>query len=135
MPHPAAKAILAGLHILIVDDEPDTLELLSFVLEETGAIVTSTTSPTEAVEVCKQSKPDVLLSNLSMPGMNGHTLLRKIQALPSESDNPVLAIALTRYQYQFTSEDAQAEGFQLYVTKPIDFEKLVPMIAEHVQSR
>jgi CheY-like chemotaxis protein len=133
MSHPAENAILSGLHILVVDDEPDTLELLSFVLEESGAIVTSTTFPSDAIEVCKQSKPDVLLSDLSMPGINGYTLLRRIQALPSRLGKPILAIALMRYRYEFTSEDPQAEGFQLYVTKPIDFEKLVPMIAEHVQ--
>lgn len=133
MSHPAENAILAGLHILIVDDDPDVLELLAFVLEGTGAIVTSTTSPTDAIEVCRQSKPDVLLSELNMPSKKGYTLLRKIRALPSELDKPVLAIALMGYGYRFSSRDLQAEGFQLYVTKLVNLDKLVPMIAEHVQ--
>jgi len=81
---PPLSALLLNVQVLVVDDEADTRELTAFVLEQAGAIVTAVPSAIEALEVFAQSQPDVLVSDIGMPEMDGYALMRQIRQLPEQ---------------------------------------------------
>jgi PAS domain S-box-containing protein len=122
-----------GMKILVVDDEADTRELVAFVLEQQGAEVITATSAHEALLILPQTKPDVLLSDIGMPDMDGYTLIRQIRALAPEQGGNILAIALTAYAGDTNQQQVIAAGFQKHISKPIDPEVLVQAIAHFVQ--
>src|SRR6185503_17800273 len=104
--HPAARDLLPpndctdrldGLNILIVDDEADTRELLREGLEYCGANVRVAGSATEAVDALVVEVPDILISDIGMPGIDGYDLIRQIRELPADDGGKVAAIALTAY--------------------------------------
>jgi len=99
---PPLSALLLNVQVLVVDDEADTRELTAFVLEQVGAIVTAVPSAIEALEVFAQSQPDVLVSDIGMPEMDGYALMRQIRQLP-EQVKPIPAVALTAYAEKLTS--------------------------------
>lgn len=119
---------LSDIKILIVDDEPDTRELLAFVLEQQGAQVTTATSAYEALLMLPQAKPDVLLSDIGMPDMDGYMLIQQVRMLAPEQGGQIPAIALTAYAGDMNQQQALAAGFQKHVSKPIEPEKLIQMI-------
>jgi PAS domain S-box-containing protein len=118
---------LSGVRVLAVDDEADNLELVRFVLEQAGAIVTLSTSAGEALQHMAQCKPDVLVTDISMPEMDGYTLIRKIRALPYGQQIP--AIALTAYAGEFNQQQALAAGFQQHISKPVEPDALIKAIS------
>jgi PAS domain S-box-containing protein len=120
---------LSGIRVLIVDDEPDNLELLEFILTQEGAIVTAITSVTEVLAIFSENPPDILISDIGMPEMSGYGLLQQIRALPSQQNNPINAIALTAFAQQEDREKAIAAGFQAYFSKPINPSELITAIA------
>lgn len=126
------SADLSGLLILVVDDEADLRELVTFILEEFGAKVTVTASAQEALAALQQAIPDVLLSDIGMPGVDGYMLMRQIRALPPEQGGQVKAIALTAYAGEYNQQQALEAGFQLHLAKPVEPEKLVNAIARLV---
>jgi hypothetical protein len=126
---PDCFANLSGLHILVVDDEPDIRELVAFVLEQSGAEVTITASAEEALIALNQSVPDVLLSDIGMPEVDGYMLMRKVRALSAERGGRLPAIALTAYAGEYNQQQAIAAGFQLHISKPVEPEELVRAIA------
>lgn len=110
-----------------MDDQSDTCELLSAVLEEYGVRITSVTSSTEALEALKNSKFDVLLSDIGMPTEDGYTLIRKVRAHEAQTGKKILAIAITAY----AGEDARTQvsaGFQMHLSKPINPVELVAAV-------
>jgi PAS domain S-box-containing protein len=115
---------LAGIQILAVDDEPDSLELLRFILEDAGAEVQTATSGSEALETLAQFKFDLLISDIGMPDMNGYELVQQIGQL--YPDRQIITIAVTAYAN--SSPPDEAIGFERYLYKPIDPEVLVPSI-------
>ncbi|MBD2101964.1 ATP-binding protein [Leptolyngbya sp. FACHB-261] len=117
---------LSNVQILVVDDEADTRELIAFVLEQAGAIVTAVPSAIAVLEVLAQGKPDVLVSDIGMPEMDGYMLMQQIRAM--SPDNQILAIALTAYAGEFDQRKALAAGFQRHVSKPIEPETLVQTV-------
>ncbi len=121
-----------GMRILVVDDEEDTLELLVFSLEQYGAQVRSVVSATEALEVLVQWQPDLLLSDIGMPEVDGYMLIRQIRSLPSEQGGHIQAIALTAYAGQLNQQQILAAGFQRHVTKPVDPVELAAVISDLV---
>ncbi|MBD2679478.1 MULTISPECIES: response regulator [Nostoc] len=121
-----------GLKILVVDDEPDSLELVSFVLQQSGATVTAVSSATEVLEILPQWKPDLLVSDIGMPGMDGYMLLRQIRLMSPEQGGQILAIALTAYAGEGNEQRAKAVGFQAHISKPIDPAQLIETIANLV---
>jgi hypothetical protein len=127
----AAKAagLLCGLQILIVDDEPDVRELLTTVIEESGAEAIAATSVTEALNVLKTLQPDVLVSDIGMPGEDGYSLIRQIRELEENRGDRLPAVALTAYVREEDSKEAIASGFQIYLTKPVDTAQLVIAVA------
>ena len=121
---------LQGLHILVVDDEPDTRRLLRTMLEQCGSEVVTAESATEALAAFAESKPDVLISDIGMPGEDGYELIGKLRAAEAEGQaERVPAIALTAYARFEDRVRALNAGFQVHVTKPIEPVELIAVIA------
>jgi signal transduction histidine kinase/ActR/RegA family two-component response regulator len=129
---PDGSANLSGLRVLVVDDEADIRELVAFILEQSGAEVTVTTSAEEALIALNQSVPDVLLSDIGMPEVDGYMLMRQVRALSPERGGRLPAIAFTAYAGEYNQQQALAAGFQLHISKPVEPEKLVSAIASLV---
>jgi len=117
---------LSGIRVLTVDDEVDNLDLLTFILEQSGAIVSAVTSAEEALEVMTPFKPDILVSDIGMPQMDGYTLMRQVRMRSPEGEIP--AIALTAYAGEVNQQQALAAGFQIHIPKPVEPEALVRAI-------
>jgi PAS domain S-box-containing protein len=122
---PAAAARLSGRKILVVEDHADARELIAAVLESAGARALVASSAEEAIEKFRQIRPDVLVTDLGLPGEDGYGLLRRFQALHPN----VPAIALTAYARASDRERALARGFHRYLIKPIEPNELVEQIA------
>jgi PAS domain S-box-containing protein len=120
---------LTGIRVLVVDDEPDNLDLVNFVLTQEGARVTAVTSAIEALTIISENPPDILLSDIGMPEMDGYELLQQVRALPSQQNNPIKAIALTAFAQQEDEEKAINAGFWAYLSKPVNLIDLVTAIA------
>ncbi len=130
-----ASSPLMGLQVLIVDDNSDTREFFSFVLEEFGAIVTTVASGDEALQALTQSKPDILLSDIGMPEMNGYMLMEQVRTLEAAvGGKQIPAIALTAYAGEINQQQALRAGFQQHIVKPIAPEELLIAISNLVQS-
>nr|MDZ8037706.1 response regulator [Nostoc sp. CreGUA01] len=124
-----ADEILTGIQILVVDDDIDTREFHTFVLEQAGAKVTAAASALEALQALEQLKPDILVSDIGMPEIDGYMLMRQIKALQTEQDKQIQAIALTAYAGEINQQQALHTGFQKHISKPIEPEELVKAIA------
>lgn len=126
---------LQGIKVLVVDDEADTREFISFLLEMYGANVTSVASAVEALAALAQYRADVLVSDIGMPEMDGYMLMRQVKALPPEQGGQMPAIALTAYAGEIDYQQAMLAGFQKHVPKPVEPAKLVEAIASLVGQR
>jgi PAS domain S-box-containing protein len=126
---------LTGLQILVVDDEADMRDLAEFILLQHGAQVMVASSATEAIAVLAQWIPDVLLCDISMPGMDGYALMRQIRARSPEAGGRIPAIALTAYAGEYDRRQALAAGFQQHISKPVEPEDLVRAIAQMANPR
>ncbi|MBD3884062.1 response regulator [Phormidium tenue FACHB-886] len=122
---PASPHPLAGIHILLVDDDTDTRDVIAFTLEQSGAIVAAAASVVEALQIFGQKKFDLLISDIGMPDADGYTLMRQIRALPAAAGGKILAIALTAYAGEFNRRQALAAGFQQHLAKPIEPDELI----------
>lgn len=111
---------LDGLRVLIVDDEPDTRELVSVMLRQRGATVLEAASASEGLKLLESARPDVLVADIGMPGEDGYALMRKVRALNPERGGLTPAIALTAYAGEDDRAQAIDAGFHLHVTKPVD---------------
>ncbi|RYZ38308.1 MAG: response regulator [Myxococcaceae bacterium] len=128
VPH-LPMTVLQGLHVLVVDDEPDARELLSAVLESRGAVVFTAASAHEGFEKLRLFRPQVVLSDIGMPGEDGYSLLRRLRALPDDQGGQTPAIALTAFARMEDRTRALLAGFQMHVPKPIDPAELVSVLA------
>ena len=124
------SAILEGLRVLVVDDEPDALNLIKVVLERSGARVTAVESASAAWRALEETWPDLLLLDIGMPGEDGYELMRRVRERERGRGTQVPAIALTAYAGDADREHALEAGFQLHVAKPIDPASLLALIAE-----
>ncbi len=122
-------ADLNNVKILIVDDDADTREFIVFLLEQYGANVTAVASANEALIALTESLPDVLLSDIGMPEMDGCMLIRQIRTLPPEQGGQIRAIALTAYAGQINEKQILAAGFHKHIAKPVEPAELVEAIA------
>ncbi len=121
---------LAGVRVLVVDDDADARNLVAFILEQAGAIARVVDSAIAALECFSETKPDILISDIGMPGKNGYGLIQDIRALPTDQGQQVSAIALTAYAGEIDHQQALAAGFQTHMTKPVNAEELVQAIAQ-----
>ena len=122
-------ASLEGVSVLIVDDEEDARDVLSLILQDRGAEVRAVASVAAALESIRERIPDVLISDIGMPGEDGHTLLRKLRLLAPEQGGQVPAVALTAYATPADSAKALAAGFDRHVRKPVTSEEIIEAVA------
>lgn len=125
---PPAPA-LAGVRVLVVDDEADTRELMASVLAEGEATVATAASAAEALALLQELRPDVLVSDIGMPGEDGYSLIRRVRALAPEAGGRTPAVALTAYARAEDRTRAMAAGFNVHVAKPIEPAELMVTVA------
>ncbi|MEH2327791.1 PAS domain S-box protein [Nostoc sp.] len=123
-----------GLKVLLVDDERDTRELIAFILEQSGAVVIQAVSAIEALRIMPQFQPNLLLSDIGMPEVDGYMLIRQIRAMSPELGGKIPAIALTAYAGEVDYQQAIAAGFGQHITKPVEPAKLLRAIANLIYS-
>lgn len=138
LPYPQAEiqAPLDNVQILLVDDDTDTREFQTFLLEQSGAKVTAVASGSEALQVLDQWIPDVIISDIGMADMDGYMLIEQIrsrEALRSHSRPPsrggtIPMIALTAYATEHDRQRALQAGFQMHLTKPLEPEQFISAI-------
>ena len=126
---------LAGLRVLVVDDHGSARDAVTTVLEQCGARVAAAASSAEALEALVTFRPDVLLSDIGMPGEDGYALIRKIRALPSEQGGRIPAAALTAYAGGEDRRRALLAGYQAHVPKPVAPADLATVIAHLAEAR
>ena len=127
-PSPEQNLDLTGIRVLIIDDDPDSRELVSMVIAQAGAEAITVASAAEFLTVLESFQPDVVVSDIGMPEVDGYTLLRQVRSLSPEQGGQVPAIALTAYAGEIDRQQAIAAGFQKHIVKPIEPDKLVVAI-------
>jgi CheY-like chemotaxis protein len=118
---------LTGLRVLVVDDEPDTLDLLRRVLGDSQAQVAAAASVEAALVALGAFNPHVLISDVSMPGRDGYELIRVVRSTTTPEDLP--AAALTAYARPEDAARAREAGFQMHLSKPVEPYELVRVVA------
>ncbi|HEY1954672.1 MAG TPA: PAS domain S-box protein [Polyangiaceae bacterium] len=126
---PSPLPRLDRTRVLVVDDQPELVELMAFVLSSAGAEVTSATSAVQALELFARTRPDVIVSDIGMPEVDGYELIRRIRALPPSEGGRTPAIAITAYVRREDAERAFASGFQRHVPKPVEPRAIVVAVA------
>jgi PAS domain S-box-containing protein len=132
-PAPAAKDLLTGVRILVVEDDPDTRELVTIVLQRAGADVAAAGSTDEALRRAEERAPDVVVSDLAMPARDGYALLRALHGRGLARG--LVTIALTAHARREDRERALGAGYDAYVTKPVEPAALAALINELVGKR
>jgi len=120
---------LTGLRISIVDDNPDTLDLLTISLNNSGAEVAAFSRAAAVLDNLATFRPDILICDIGMPEMDGYTLIRHVRSLDSDLAH-IPAIALTAYVRDEERRKALSQGFQRHLAKPFDLDQLTQVIAE-----
>ena len=120
--------MLRGLHILVVDDTPDVLMVLARVLTSYGATVAVASSAEEALARLEEQPPDVLLSDLSMPGQSGLDLIRIIRGRAGGSARQLPAAAVSALPVETAADEALSAGFQAHLSKPVHVRTLVETV-------
>jgi CheY-like chemotaxis protein len=120
---------LSGVRVLVVDDEADSRDFASTVLEQCQAEVQAVDSVQAALEMINQWQPDVLVSDIGMPNEDGYALIRKLRSLPPEKGGKIPAAALTAYARADDRTRAIQEGYQLHLPKPIEPIELATVVA------
>ncbi|AFZ13783.1 PAS/PAC sensor hybrid histidine kinase [Crinalium epipsammum PCC 9333] len=120
---------LAGVKILVVDDEPDMRELMLTILELSGAEVQIATSAAEALTKIDSFNANMLISDIGMPEMDGYMLMRQVRQRSPQAGGNIMAIALTAYAGEIDQQQALAAGFQRHIAKPVDPVELVKIIS------
>jgi signal transduction histidine kinase len=133
-PSGAAAGRLDGLRVLVVEDEPDTLDLVATILRERGATVEAVATTQDARDALARLRPDLLLSDIGLPGEDGLALMRAIRTLAPEQGGQVPAVALTAYAREQDRAQALHAGFQAHLPKPIQPQDLVRVISQVLSS-
>lgn len=126
--------LLNNLHILVVDDEADTRNLITTVLKQYKAKVTAVGSVAEALEAVERLQLDVLVSDIGMPEENGYSLIRKLRQIEAERGGRIPAVALTAYTRSEDRAAAIAAGFQIHLPKPVEPAQLATVVANVVKA-
>ena len=126
-PIPATR--LAGVRVLIVDDDKESRDLFTAILESAGATVSSAESAADALSLLRRRVPNVLVSDIEMPEMDGYTLVREALAIAEQRGHRLLAIAVTAYSRAGDEARSLQAGFQRHVQKPLEPATLVAAVA------
>jgi CheY-like chemotaxis protein len=127
------RLALDGVKVLLVDDDQDTLNMISTMLTDYGAIVQTAASSLDALEALRWYKPDVIVSDLAMPYEDGYSLIHKLRVLGTESGKQTPAVALTAYVRVEDRARALSAGFNMFVPKPVEPDELVTAIANLIE--
>ena len=120
---------LKGLQVLVVDSDPDSRYLLTILFQEYGVETIAATSALEALEILKQIKPDLLISEIRLPNEDGYSLMDKVKAFESGRHVHIPAIALTVYARDDDRAHALSVGFEEHLPKPFDIDELLATVA------
>jgi signal transduction histidine kinase/CheY-like chemotaxis protein len=126
---PEVRPELEGVRVLVVDDEADSREVLAEALARYGVEVRACGSAREALDALAEWRPDVLISDIAMPGEDGYSLLRKARAREPDPRRRIPAVALTAYTRAEDRERARASGYEAHLAKPVDMAQLVETLA------
>src|SRR5262245_38058387 len=118
-----------GVRILLVEDNPETLDMLKFILDGRGAEVITAASATEALEALERFRPDALVSDIAMPNQDGYDLIRQVRSREPEQGGKIPAVAVTAYTSAEDRVRVLASGFQTHVSKPVDPGELIATVA------
>ena len=132
---PAITNSLQGLNILVVDDEFDGRELIACVLEQLGATVYQADAPPAALQILAEHTPDIMISDIAMPGEDGYSLMRRVRALDQDEQRNIPAIALTAFTHTVDRARALGAGFDLHIGKPLDPPVLVRAVLDLARER
>jgi CheY-like chemotaxis protein len=122
---PTTEHSLNGLRVLVVDDEPDSRELVAAILATVGAEVISVGSATEALDQMELQRFDLLISDIGMPDMNGYELIGRVRQLSEEHGGRIPAAALTAYAGIDDRKRALAAGYEMHIPKPFEAADLI----------
>lgn len=125
----ARQLQIAGIRVLVVDDEPAACELVNSILTGEQAEVRTATSMSQALRILDDWAPDLVISDIEMPGADGYSLIRQIRTMPDERIGRVPALALTAYSRVEDRMRALAAGFHMHVAKPVEPAELVIAVA------
>jgi len=123
------RSLLAGLRILVVEDEADSREIISTVLREWGADVAAAASARDALRALDDGRTDVLVSDIGMPEMDGYELIRAVRKRSRRAGGEVPAIALTAYAEPESRQTALDAGYDEHVPKPAEPRQLMQAVA------
>jgi CheY-like chemotaxis protein len=123
-----SESSLDGVRVIVVDDEPDARQLVNKLLSREGADVVVAASTSEALECVAKQAPDIVVSDIGMPGQDGYVLVRELRKQFSPVDLP--AIALTAYARPEERQLALDSGFQMHLTKPLDVQTLISAVSQ-----
>jgi CheY-like chemotaxis protein len=126
---PSASSDLKGLRVLLIDDEKDTLEMLAAMLARSGVAVETQTNVKAALAVVERWLPQIIVSDIGMPEMDGYDLIEKLRALPAEKGGTIPVIALTAYAGITEQKRVLSSGFEMYLPKPIVSSELLDALA------
>jgi NO-binding membrane sensor protein with MHYT domain/CheY-like chemotaxis protein len=126
---------LAGVKVLLVDDADDTLDVLQQILQHSGATIMAASSAGTALALLEHEQPDVIVSDIGMPDIDGFELMRRIRRRTASAGGAIPAIALTAFTRQDDRRKAMQAGFDDYLAKPVEPDSLVAHIAQAVGQR
>jgi PAS domain S-box-containing protein len=123
------RQMLDGVRILLVEDDPDTLDMLKTIFDECGAEVITAASASEALEALERYRPDALVSDIAMPNQDGYDLIRQVRSRGPEQGGKIPAVAVTAYASAEDRMRVLASGYQIHVSKPVDPGELIATVA------
>ncbi|MDM7914223.1 MAG: ATP-binding protein [Candidatus Eisenbacteria bacterium] len=125
---PVEEHPLRGVRVMAIDDEPESLALLRRILEDAGAEVTTASSAQQAETILEETRPDVLVSDIGMPGEDGYSLIRRIRATQGELAR-IPALALTAFARVEDRHRSLESGFQKHLSKPFSAAEVIAAVA------
>lgn len=120
---------LQDVRVLLVEDDDDAREVTRTILENAGAVVVSVDGAKTAIEALEKDPPQVVVSDIAMPGEDGHAFLRKLRSLPRGRGGRIPAVALTAFDSRDTRLQSREAGFHYHLTKPANPAQLVEIVA------
>jgi CheY-like chemotaxis protein len=123
------QTALEGVRVLLVEDDPDTRDVLALGLELSGAEVLAVSSSVEAYQQLSDFRPHVLLSDIGLAGEDGYELIRRVRRLPAESGGAVPAAAVTAFTLADDRDRALQAGFDSHFAKPVETSQLIQTVA------
>ncbi|MBD3882892.1 PAS domain S-box protein [Phormidium tenue FACHB-886] len=132
---PQQEHDLTSIRVLAVDDDPDARDLLTVLLSQYGADVLAVASAEEVMTNLESFQPDVLVSDIGMPEVDGYTLIQQVRALPAAKGGLIPAIALTAYARDDDYQQSLSSGYQWHVTKPLEPERLIRAVVALAPSK